>query len=708
MLLCFAQKQIRNLSFIVRKPLTATGFQSNFFAGLSMYKSIVADRGSLDCEKNPAIEITRDSKSILFFSEKNFHPRQKSGRVFSAVKKLIRQGLFATLAFTAMAQFASASENIAANKPVFASSQEAAAHAPGYAVDGNSKSRWSSAFSDNQWIAIDLGENHYISGVKLHWQNSYGSEYLIQTSQDGENWNTVFSQNNGAGGVEEVTLNNEGRYVRMYGLKRFTRYGFSLFEFEVYGYQPQPAVNLAANATVTTSSNENTSLDGKFAVDGNSKSRWSSGFTDNQWIALDLGGNHHISKVKLNWQNSYGSEYLIQTSHDGENWTTVFNQSNGTGGIEEVTVSSEGRYVRMYGLKRSTRYGFSLFEFEVYGHQAQPAINRAANVPVMTSSNENASLDGKFAVDENSKSRWSSGFADNQWIVLDLGEAQRINQVKLHWQNSYAKEYRIQFSLDGEQWHDAYHNAEGDGGVDEINLHSGGRYLRILCLTRVSRYGFSLFEIEAIGYPINSAILQQEYAAAEQGNQAPAPNQPSDPEVDSPVEYLLSYDAFEDRIELSWSVENLPADATFFQLLRNGEVIDTLYDVAAGFTDHHVEADKFYQYQLAACSAANDCRLIDQPLSAGINSSEQLTLSWILPSARENGEFMNADEIGGYEVRFLELDGKVARSLTVNDATQTRLNIGQNSGAYLYEIAIFDKNGLYSLFVPIEPLTAAR
>lgn len=541
-----------------------------------MYKSIVADRGSLDCEKNPAIEITRDSKSILFSSEKNFHSRQKSGRVFSAVKKLIRQGLFATLAFTAMAQFASASENIAANKPVFASSQEAAAHAPGYAVDGNSKSRWSSAFSDNQWIAIDLGENHYISGVKLHWQNSYGSEYLIQTSQDGENWNTVFSQNNGAGGVEEVTLNNEGRYVRMYGLKRFTR------------------------------------------------------------------------------------------------------------------------------------YGFSLFEFEVYGHQAQPAINRAANVPVITSSNENASLDGKFAVDENSKSRWSSGFADNQWIVLDLGEAQRINQVKLHWQNSYAKEYRVQFSLDGEQWHDAYHNAEGDGGVDEINLHSGGRYLRILCLTRVSRYGFSLFEIEAIGYPINSAILQQEYAAAEQGNQAPAPNQPSDPEVDSPVEYLLSYDAFEDRIELSWSVENLPADATFFQLLRNGEVIDTLYDVAAGFTDHHVEADKFYQYQLAACSAANDCRLIDQPLSAGINSSEQLTLSWILPSARENGEFMNADEIGGYEVRFLELDGRVARSLTVNDATQTRLNIGQNSGTYLYEIAIFDKNGLYSLFIPIEPLTAAR
>ena len=35
-------------------------------------------------------------------------------------------------------------------------------------------------------------------------------------------------------------------------------------------------------------------------------------------------------------------------------------------------MSGTGRYVRMYGTARATAYGYSLFEFEVYGSSTAP------------------------------------------------------------------------------------------------------------------------------------------------------------------------------------------------------------------------------------------------------------------------------------------------------------------------------------------------
>ena len=49
--------------------------------------------------------------------------------------------------------------------------------------------------------------------------------------------------------------------------------------------------------------------------------------------------------------------------------------TNGSGGTENLTgLSGFGRYVRMYGTVRGTRYGYSLWEFEVFGDVAQPSV----------------------------------------------------------------------------------------------------------------------------------------------------------------------------------------------------------------------------------------------------------------------------------------------------------------------------------------------
>lgn len=127
------------------------------------------------------------------------------------------------------------------------------------------------------------------------------------------------------------------------------------------------AGNLAANKPVTVSSTETVNLPGVNAVDGDYFSRWSSGYTDNEWITVDLGTVRQIGGVKLLWEYAYGSGYRIQTSNDATVWTTVYTTTTGDGGTDDLTgLSGSGRYVRMQGTARATQYGFSLYEFEVY------------------------------------------------------------------------------------------------------------------------------------------------------------------------------------------------------------------------------------------------------------------------------------------------------------------------------------------------------
>jgi hypothetical protein len=129
---------------------------------------------------------------------------------------------------------APATTNKALNRPVTASSTEAASLAASYAVDGSATTRWSSQFADPQWIQVDLGSPMSVSRVVLRWETAYGSSYQIQTSADAINWSAIYSTTIGDGGVDDLTVSGTGRYVRLYGSARGTGWGYSLFELEIY------------------------------------------------------------------------------------------------------------------------------------------------------------------------------------------------------------------------------------------------------------------------------------------------------------------------------------------------------------------------------------------------------------------------------------------------------------------------------------------
>ncbi|MFE9767196.1 discoidin domain-containing protein [Streptomyces sp. NPDC005808] len=259
--------------------------------------------------------------------------------------------------------------NIAQGKPTTASSAESASFPAANATDGNISTRWSSAFSDPQWLQVDLGATYNLTHASVIWEAAAASAYQLQTSTNGTTWTTIYSNNNSPQLLQDTALSGSGRYVRIYATARNSTYGASLYELRLYGSTSgsTPGTLLSQGRTATTSSSESTSFTAPMAVDGNTGTRWSSTFTDPQWLQVDLGATHAISSVALNWEGAYGTAYQIQTSANGTTWTTIYSTTASTGGNQTLTVTGSGRYVRMYGTARSTQYGYSLWEFQVYG-----------------------------------------------------------------------------------------------------------------------------------------------------------------------------------------------------------------------------------------------------------------------------------------------------------------------------------------------------
>jgi beta-glucosidase len=69
----------------------------------------------------------------------------------------------------------------------------------------------------------------------------------------------------------------------------------------------------------------------------------------------------------LYWERAYATAFQIQLSDNGTTWTDIYSTNAGTGGVQTLQVSGSGRYVRMYGTQRATQYGYSLWEFQVFG-----------------------------------------------------------------------------------------------------------------------------------------------------------------------------------------------------------------------------------------------------------------------------------------------------------------------------------------------------
>ncbi|MEU5646580.1 discoidin domain-containing protein [Streptomyces milbemycinicus] len=127
----------------------------------------------------------------------------------------------------------------------------------------------------------------------------------------------------------------------------------------------------------------------------------------------------------------------------------------------------------------------------------------AANPGAVTASgSENADSAPGLAFDNNGATRWSSNFADNAWLSIDLGSTIRVDRVVLDWEAAYGKRYVLEVSRDGANWTPFYTETAGTGGTVTAHTYPQevtGRYVRLRGVERATPYGYSLYSFRVFG-----------------------------------------------------------------------------------------------------------------------------------------------------------------------------------------------------------------
>ncbi|WP_435176172.1 discoidin domain-containing protein [Actinacidiphila sp. bgisy145] len=156
------------------------------------------------------------------------------------------------------------------------------------------------------------------------------------------------------------------RYVRIQCGKRATGFGASMWTLSVRD-SSDPDTDLALRKTATASSSDNANdLPGN-AVDGDNSTRWSSGYSDDQWIQVDLGAATAFDQVVVTWETAYALTFTVQVSDDGATWTDVQSVRN-TG--TQLQISANG--VRV--LCRGGNWGFDELLRRALPHRIDDAV----------------------------------------------------------------------------------------------------------------------------------------------------------------------------------------------------------------------------------------------------------------------------------------------------------------------------------------------
>jgi hypothetical protein len=252
-------------------------------------------------------------------------------------------------------------------------------------VDGFPNTRWASQngpSTDEHYLKLDLGDVRFIDVIIIHWEKAYSRNYEIMVSDDASNWDTVasFQGDNASGGTGVAdNLSSSGRYIKILSYEGSPSYGISIYEVEVLGDPNGDCTSGATTcgdfvieaANAVASSQENSHKGPEKAIDGDFSTRWSSQFQDNEWLALDLGALTRVESVLLYWERAYATSYKLQTGESLNGpWTTVGTIEDSDGELDIVeNLDVVTQYMRLLSEERATRYGNSLYEFQVRGSQ---------------------------------------------------------------------------------------------------------------------------------------------------------------------------------------------------------------------------------------------------------------------------------------------------------------------------------------------------
>jgi hypothetical protein len=151
-------------------------------------------------------------------------------------------------------------------------------------------------------------------------------------------------------------------------------------------FSKKAKINLACKKFAKCTSAEGGDLVAANVVDDDSSTRWGTDYKndpnkDSAWVYVDLGAVFTVDSVFLNWEDSGAKEYLLQialaASDNDDGWTTVAHITDGKGWEKRPIkiAQTQARFVRVRCLQRLSGFGYSMFEFEVYGPPATKVVD---------------------------------------------------------------------------------------------------------------------------------------------------------------------------------------------------------------------------------------------------------------------------------------------------------------------------------------------
>ncbi|TDD67736.1 hyaluronidase [Jiangella aurantiaca] len=131
------------------------------------------------------------------------------------------------------------------------------------------------------------------------------------------------------------------------------------------------ARNLAPDGVATASSVEQNldRLAARHVNDGDSGTRWASGYSDDEWVQVELPTPADIVAVTVSWEAACATAYRLEASVDGTTFAPLAEVTDSTCGLDVLRVDTPEpvRFVRIQGVDRATSWGYSIWELGIYG-----------------------------------------------------------------------------------------------------------------------------------------------------------------------------------------------------------------------------------------------------------------------------------------------------------------------------------------------------
>ncbi|MFH1369377.1 MAG: discoidin domain-containing protein [Elusimicrobiota bacterium] len=240
---------------------------------------------------------------------------------------------------------------------------------------------------------------------------------------------------------------------------------------------------------VTASSFEKDLMKPENVLDENMQTRWSSEFSDPQWLQLDFGKSKDICGLVINWEAAYGKTYDVQVSESGTKWETVYSVVDGDGSTDDIFFAkTKTRYIRIFGKERGTSWGYSVWEVKVRGSESVPVVDSSSKIKGCEAENI---FDGKM------ETGWKSAPGDEEWLSVDLKAPKQIGGLEIYWGNDYAREYEIH-GYSGDSWKSLFTTSKGNGGKDTAYMD----------MVTVSKIRISMIKSSGSGYGIQEIIFK--------------------------------------------------------------------------------------------------------------------------------------------------------------------------------------------------------